>query len=206
MPVVLLTPGTISEQADGNAAWTNPNNMIAEDGSDATVMGNATTPRSNAIHATNFSGAGSISDDATVTGLRIRFFGRCTTAGFTGTILPRMEDVQLIVGGTPTGDTEISGSLSSAIDVVRYAPISGTTLFGLTPTMAQVKASNFGVRFIFDTNATPNKTGTDYLDSVRIELTYTEPAAPEGGGGVGGRRFTLTGDFGDRRPGGIHGR
>jgi hypothetical protein len=80
--------------------------------------------------------------------------------------------VQLIVGGSATGSNKATTTeWPVAATVTSYG--GSADLWTLTPTVAQVNASNFGVRIA--ALAVLNEAGTASVNSVKIAIAYTPP-------------------------------
>lgn len=163
--------GAGANNADaGDTSWANPSNVIADDGSEAWCQSAGGTT-SRYLHATNFGFA--IPSAATIDGIQVRIQKRES-----GNDQVRDHTVQLIIGGTRSGDNK-ADTATNWPGTATNANHGGTAdLWGLTPTAAQINSSNFGVAVrasfipvtIGDSNA--------FVDAIWIAVQYTD----EGGG------------------------
>jgi hypothetical protein len=173
--------GTGANNADaGDVAWSNPTRVTADDGSETSAVTEASAPAtSQYLHATNF--GFSIPSGATVNGITVRVQRRQQFS-----TNPYDHTIQLIVGGSRTGNNKaVGGSWPGSATNADYG--SSSDLWGLTPTPAQINASNFGVAVRAEVASTFIAAN---VDAIWINVEYTESAAilePEHGS------FTLTG-------------
>jgi hypothetical protein len=176
------TPGTVTNNADaGAAAWSNPGNVVSDDGSTASVNSGASTQY---LQATNF--GFSIPTGSTINGVVARV-QRMTITSITKDLT-----VQLIIGGTRTGNDKSSGTDWPATGSFNNADYgSSSDLWGTSLSVSDVNASNFGLAF-----RAQRSLGNMYaeVDVIWLDIYYTEPAtgqpAIKRGGGVefmGGR-------------------
>lgn len=156
----LTLAGTGANNADaGTVAWSNPDRVTADDGSNATAStkGSSTTQY---LHATNFS--------FSIPANSIRIGAQVRKQHFSSGGNMVDHTIQLIVGGTRTGDNKADtmtawpGSATNA----DYGDAYDSWNAGLTP--AGVNSSSFG----FATRATFNTTDGASLDACWISLSY----------------------------------
>jgi len=152
--------GTFADDASiGVNAWSNVNNVAAEDGVRATASVGIGFP-THYLKATNFGFA--IPTTATINGITMRMV-RHSTSG-TGVD----NSVKLVQGGSITGDnkaTALGWPNGGGSDT--YGGVAD--LWGLTWTPADINASNFGIAI----SAIGTGTDTAGLDFVSITITYT---------------------------------
>lgn len=166
----VTTPGTTN--------WANPSRITASDNSRSTASNiPAQGGTSRLLYATNFSFG--IPAGATILGVSARIERSATPS-----VTIRDHTIQLILGGTPTGDNLAdTGSAwgTSETNVVTGGPSS---LWGLSLTYSDVSTPDFGVMLrVINQNATA--TGTASVDAISMQIEY------EGGGGNGGAFFAL---------------
>lgn len=89
--------------------------------------------------------------------------------------------LQLVVGGTATGTDKADTATYYPSTITGKTYGSSTDLWGLTPTDTQVNATNFGVDFRIQDNATSglDSVGGIGLDAIQVKIYYTT-----GGGGT----------------------
>lgn len=156
--------------------WTNITNAASGDGAAMTTanLNDAKADSAN-LELTGFGLSSTLPSTGTVNGIKVEINKRAT--GMSNSATCRDSVVKLIIGGTASGSnladsaTDWSGSYTSAF----YG--DATNLWGLTPTMAQVRASNFGVSISGQVNL-PSSTGTCVLDIEYVKITvYYTPNA-----------------------------
>jgi hypothetical protein len=203
MAFLIALAASVNEVSDGDVAWTNPSNILTNDGSNTEIALTIASPRSNTLQLLNFSSdLAAIPDAATIDGIVVGVEGVAIVSGFGASADPDI-DVQLVVAGSPTGDVLQMPEWPTGPPTMRNTGGASET-WGLALTGADVKATNFGFQHQIDPNLSGGLATLQVQnDYGRIIVYYTEPPPS---GGDGSRRFVLTGDFGDRRPGGIHGR
>lgn len=157
----------MSSTADGGTKdWSNPGYASTDNGSYASIGTGAGT--SYTLRATKF--GFSIPAGSTIDGIfvEIKKWGYRT---------PRDVTVKLIIAGSSAGDNKaVTGSdWPSSLAYVSYGSVSDK--WGLTPTVDQVNATDFGVGIQASNGSGLN--GFLRVDAFRITITYTA-----GGGGV----------------------
>ncbi|MCX6226379.1 MAG: hypothetical protein NTV01_16795 [Bacteroidia bacterium] len=148
----------------GTVAWTNPENIVSNDNTYATVAvtGGAI---SNYLQATNF--GFSIPPEATSSGITVTI-GRFESGLGTGNDV-RDSYVQLIKGGTVGGtNLAVTGTEWPTSEGVATYGGTGST-WALTWIPADINAANFGVALAV--NSTNNRTGS--VDYIEIAITLT---------------------------------
>lgn len=125
-----------------------------------------TLPDTDGIRTTNFSFSGVLPADAVITGVEVDIEKSVDA----GTAVDSL--VQLVVGGSLVGDNKADGSTAwpTSEAVSNYG--GSTDLWGLTPSRANVVASDFGVEI----RATKGTDATEIqarIDHITITLHYT---------------------------------
>lgn len=144
-------------------AWSNPGNITADDGSNASYVGNGTP--SEWLEATQFGFA--IPDGATIDGFEIRVQLSASTEYFVFA-----DTVQLMKAGSLAGSA-FGGGLNWTTSPTDTDFGGATELGGTTWTPAEVNASGFGVSFRNpDTFLSPGVTHN--VDAIWIKVYYTE--------------------------------
>jgi hypothetical protein len=157
-------PGTVVSTSASpyvNETWTTPANAGVDDGAYAYVDTNTFDSGiyTYRLDATNFSFA--IPTSATIDGIVIEIEQNGAKS--------RDDLVQLIKGGTPQGNNlSANATVPTSDTIITFG--SSTDLWGLTWTVADINASNFGVAYA--AMATGNN-GDIYIDFVRITVYYT---------------------------------
>lgn len=157
-----FSPSTTTDDATvGTAAWTNPNNAQVSDNVYATVAGTIGSNRiSHYLKATNF--GFSIPSDATINGVLVEVERKCSFATNAD------NSVKLVVGGSIVGTDLANSNQWSTSDV--YASFgSSSNLWGLSLSVSDINASNFGVAF----SANAPQQGACSIDHIRITVSYT---------------------------------
>jgi hypothetical protein len=151
-------PGTGSSVARSSAtAWTDPSNIVSDNGSDATCSSGSSGSAYLVASGFDFS---SIPDDATILGITVRV------------------EASEHSGGTEWLTVQLQGSSGALVGTGSIAVLNGTTkavytlggassLWGATLTAADVKDSDFGVRSWF---VTAHDVRIDYV-TVAVEYS-----------------------------------
>lgn len=163
-----LFTGTGASFNDGGlTAWANPTNVQGDTTSTASTCGIGTNGgTSHRLRATNF--GFSIPAGNTINGIMVE-----VEQSATGNNRHFWSSVKLLVAGTEVGTDQSDGSNITTTKAFKTFG-SGSNLWGLTPTLAEVNASNFGVSFkIVRTGAS----ATTSLYRCRITITYTSESS-----------------------------
>ncbi len=186
---VATYPGTgsnVTNPSGSGISWANPNRIVADDSSSATITipqrnsGGCTLTANNSntgacitdyLQASNF--GFSIPTGATIDGITVEFQGWTTGSS------PRPNDLNLMKAGTIVGnnDADSSTRFPSGEGAV-FTGGSATDLWGTTWTAADVNDPGFGVSLTAFNNNASNDRPVD-LDFIRVTIDYT----PGGGGG-----------------------
>jgi hypothetical protein len=156
-------PKTVANNADaGDVAWENLSRALgAPTGAGANADSMTLGQTSNYLQLTNYSF--SIPSDAAIVGIKVTLRTKVNvTASMTD------HTVQLIVGGSRVGDNNASGN----IPTTSFADVSygdEAELWGLTPTLAQVMASNFGVAIRYERTGS---NGSVQIDGAKITIYF----------------------------------
>jgi hypothetical protein len=110
----------------------------------------------------------SIPTGATITGILVEVYDNTTVDGAGDGCYDA--SVQLLIAGSETGTDKATFTYQTPVGWKSYG--SSSDLWGLTPTVAQINASGFGVSVKYG-NASALATETISVDSVRITITYT---------------------------------
>ena len=152
----------------GTATWNNPGNVNSNDNIFTVTNNISNNGNSGILSATNF--GFSIPSNATINGVQV------TIGRFASGSVVRDNVVQLIIGGTQTGNNKaVTGNgtdwpTGAANEATRlYGGVSD--LWGTALTAAQVNASNFGVALV--ARNTSGNTRTASVDYIQIAVTYT---------------------------------
>ncbi len=160
---------TASVDRDAGIAWTNPDNTKIADGNFASVLITAKSNYSDWLRLTNF---GFIADDvpegATINGIEVAISRKCSSSnsGYDSAIYLRnsfavqVGDNKASATKWPTSNTEVS-----------YGGVADGWNADLT--QADIIDSNFGIDISVDTTVE----STDYIDYVKIRITYTPPSS-----------------------------
>lgn len=154
------SPGTGADDAGsgGAFAWSNPGNCTAADGANASVVLNPGTI-AHWLKATNF--GFSIPSGATIDGIVAEVKWSSATA--------TLNTVKLVVGGSVVGSNKSTGLAGGASSYKTYG--GSADKWGLTPSVSDVNASNFGL--VFGVSATGFVGDTVNVDHIRITVYYT---------------------------------
>jgi hypothetical protein len=150
----------------GTTAWTNPTNVQGDTtGTAATVSPPANGNTSQRLRASNF--GFSIITGATITGIMVEIEQSAANNS-----RHRWNSVQLLIAGSETGtDLSDASSITTTKGFKTFG--SSSELWGLTPSVAQVNNSGFGVSFKIDRNSAQSTTTSLYR--ARVTITYTPP-------------------------------
>lgn len=167
-------PGTGANNADaGTRVWATPGNVTADDAAKASTdaVGAAT---SQYLHATNFGFA--IPAGSTIDGIVAR-----VQRSRAGASAVTDQTIQLIVGGTRSGDNKADTITNWPTSDANVDYGSSSVLWGLTPTVAEVNGSTFGLAV----RVTMAASAECSVDVVWLDIYYTpggQPAVARMGG------------------------
>lgn len=143
--------------------WSNPGNITTSNDSNATKTLAGTAP-SDYLQATNF--GFSIPGGATIDGIQAFFEHRCDNDDII------VQNVFLLIGGVASGsDKGASNNVPTSDAETSFGGVSD--LWGLTPTPAEINASNFGVEIQYMNGGVADD--TIRVDYIRMAVTYTSP-------------------------------
>ena len=165
-------PGTSANNtAIGTYAWNNPGNATADDGVNTTARGpTGTNQISNYLRATNF--GFSIPTGSNIDGILVEIERRRENAN-NGT----EHTVSLVKGGTVSGDNKADTATNMPTTMTNKSFGSSSDLWGLSFTVADINASDFGVVFSVSMTRPGFKSFNDgIVDFIRITVHYTEVA------------------------------
>ena len=183
-----------------NGTWTSLSNAAAEDGSfasnaDAIGIGASDSEGPQPMNAVAFDFS-SIPDTATIDGFLVEKKDKFTGTGYSHYQTAVSDRTSLVRAGAEYGTGYSSGHVgtpvvSSGLPTTTLAWRSwggATELFGRTWTVAQVKSSDFGPKFLWAWEFLGGGATSYQLDSIRVTVYYTE-AAPSGYPATRGQRF-----------------
>ena len=166
-PLFPSTGATHDYLGGGDTAWTVPGNLVLPDTTYALFSTTvAVLSQSEGLQATNY---GFTIPTGTITGIQVDIEHRATGAG--------MEDlsVYLLIGGVQAGTNKGVVGVGWATDneIITYG--GAGILWGLTPTTAQINASDFCAELIATNTVGAGEQGQ--VDNIRITIYYTAAAA-----------------------------
>lgn len=171
-------PTTGSDVAVGGNAWTSPGAVVGNSGAQGGLYATSSVTGSNQSKDTDYlEGTGygfSIPTGATIQGIEVQVHRYKFTAK-QGSVTDKL--VQLLIGGALSGANR-SKSASWKNSNPGWVTFGGPTdLWGLTPTVAQINASNFGVALQAHLS-TPAGSGSSAqalagVNSIQVTVYYT---------------------------------
>ena len=166
----LTVGGTATDEGGGTGCgptWQNVNNILVDDTAYASNAGDlCEDDLSNYIHAENFGFA--IDSGATVDGIEMR-----TRVSEVNSDDAKDNTLQLVVGGTRTGDNKSAGASWTSILTYRTVGSSIDT-WAISPTPAIVNAVDFGAAFRFEcVERSDCADGNERLYSIELNIYYT---------------------------------
>ncbi len=177
----VLVSGSQANDGTGLAiAWVNLGNVNASDNTYTTAP-LAAAQSTQGLLLTNFGAA--VPTDSLIQGVEVLIERSATVAS-------RITDltVQLIVGGTPSGDDKGLAAFWPTTDAVRVYG-AASDLWGLSLTEADVNASSFGLKVRAQCSILG--AATPQLDRVALRITYEAPVT----GTLGATLNPVTADF-----------
>jgi hypothetical protein len=163
--------GTGANNNDGGTTvWTNPGNASGDTtGTAATVSPPSNGSTSQQLRLTNF--GFNIPSGSEINGVNVEVEQQAANAS-----RHRWNNVRLLIGGAESG-TNLSDA--SAIPTAKGFKTFGSSsnLWGLTPSITDINATDFGVSLKIDRNS--NQATTTSIFRIRITITYTIVAAFE---------------------------
>ena len=158
--------------------WLNPTRVFSSNNSRATCLIGLLDPEgdsSDGLDVTNFSFT--IPGGSIITGIVAEDERSKTPAG--GTITDLV--IQLIKGGTPQGDDKATGASWPNTASEAYATYgTSSDLWGLTWTVGDINAANFGIRIRCVNPSFDAVAATGQVDHVRLTVHY-DVGPPAGG-------------------------
>lgn len=162
-----VTAGSGSSTGSGNVAWSNPGNITADDASSATATLAQGSPDSTYLLANNF--GFDLTGWTEILGIevrveRMRSGGQNVADG----------DVHLFQSGSAVGTDKATGTnFPTSFGVVTYG--GSSDLWGITPSVADVEDSAFGVGFRATYTGTFINNGTATVDVIQMRVHGTGP-------------------------------
>lgn len=164
-------PGTAANNADaGSAAWVTPNDALADDSNVTTSSYGDFSDTSQYLHLTNF--GFSLPAGAVIDGIVVRVKRREVAAA--DNVCDHT--IQLIVGGSRVGDNKADTATEWPTTTTNKDYGSSSDKWGLTPTKAEVEASNFGIA-IRAGNLTGGTSSSAGVEVAWIDVYYTSTQA-----------------------------
>lgn len=138
-------PCTVTEETPGSVSWSGLSNVLSDD-SNAALSGtiSGTLSPTKRIQLVNWGLDDVVPDDALqILGIEIGVNRACVQ---TGSLTIQDDTIQLVVGGTASGDNKATTNDWPGGDVPAVARYGGSTdLWGLSLNPEEVRASDFGV-------------------------------------------------------------
>ena len=151
----------------GNTPWATPNNIRADDTSNATCSMGSGNTESQYLKATTFGFA--IPAGNNIDGIEAAI--ECRTGD--ATMNAATNGHKIVIGGSPTGTAKTTDIwIDSAFQIFTLG--SSSDLWGTTPTLAQVNSTDFGCVFSasYGGRGTPNA----IVDYVQMNIYYSTTA------------------------------
>ncbi|MBX3580851.1 MAG: hypothetical protein KF810_03005 [Rhizobiaceae bacterium] len=170
-----VTVGTGANNADaGNTAWSNPGNITTASDAAYAIVGLAKDTTSQYLHGTNCDFS-AIPSGATIDGVEARV--RKWSGGG-----PTDHTIQLIVGGTRSGDNKSAGAAwaSPSSTNVSYDYGGASDLWGLSLSRSDVVAVNFGLAVRAARVGGSGGTVNIRVPYIQLKVHYTEAAGNTG--------------------------
>lgn len=161
----MASTGATAPGSAAGTSWTNASNALAEDASYATY---SISPggSSSVLQLTQFGFA--VPTGATINGVEAVIKANYSTGDGC-----QLTTIRLLIGGSASGNTKGPQALTTSN--TNYTFGGAADLWGLTPTVAQVNATNFGVQVAGQEIGGENGTIVR-IDFVSINVYYTVPA------------------------------
>lgn len=149
--------------AYGSKHWSTPTNIYTSNNAYAYIS-LSIEQRSHWLRATNF--GFTIPAGATINGIKVEIEKKSNSTG--------IEDgsVKIVKGGAESGTEHASGAFWPTTDT-RITYGGSTDKWGLTWTVANINASNFGISIAASNAWTSGRVA--YVDHIRITVYYTAP-------------------------------
>lgn len=161
-----------NDAAVGTRSWANPTRIQANDASEATATGVATsTVTSNYIKGTNF--GFSIPTDATINGILVEWEKRASDNSTSFTV---DNIVKLVIGGTVSGNNKADTTTHWSITSTFVSYGGSSDLWGLSPTPSDINGSTFGAVLACNMTSAGETITNANMDTLRITITYTAAA------------------------------
>lgn len=179
---VVAGQGRAVNRTGGTTAWTNPGNIVSDNGSNATVSMTwfGTTAQSHWLVADTFD-LSAVPSGATIDGIEVRAQLSVNTASGT------TYDAVVIGKDDSTLGTAKAPGTALTTTPTNYDQGGASDLWGLSWTAAEVKASTFQARIAVETTAAFSAR-TFSCDAIWVRVHYTQPAI------VGTASITEAGD------------
>lgn len=164
---------SISSWADptvaNGPAWTNPNNVLALDGTNASYSTSGAT-ESDSIEVYDFSSI-TVPDNAIIVGIEVRITRR-NAASFNAV----RDSYVGLIGVAEGGQNKASGTLwGTSLTSVTYGGPRDTWGVSLTPSI--VNSGSLGIRFRYRQTPRTGATYTTEVDSIQMRVHYKDPTS-----------------------------
>ena len=162
-----LYPSIGANYSYGGTDWTNPSDIVSDNSTFASV---ATGGGSGSSNLTGTSFGFSIPSGATIDGIKVEI------KRYEGAASHNMEDVNVVIrkANSTFGSTN-KATYTEFPTVSAYETYGGVSdLWGETWTPSDINNANFGIGFSSNNGFTSS--GTAYVDTMRITVSYTVPS------------------------------
>jgi len=173
MPSITQTPATFtSDPSAGTAAWATPTGALASDDSYAvaSVEGLGSSQRLRGVGPA-FAG---IPAGSAIVGIEVLVEATADTSG--GAVF-EFAEVSLVVAGSVAGSNRGGAAMQDGGDSDPVYAFGGASdLWGLTPTLAQVQAADFGCVVRVAETSGGTELATVSIDHVEMRVYYAQPS------------------------------
>lgn len=170
---VTAFPGTAVSTNTGDKPWSNPSNVTADDGTNATQANSGSkTAVNDSLDCDNFDFS-SIPSGATIDGIEVVIE---RAEGATGNNIYDYT-VQLFKAGSLTGDNKADTVNEWPTTITAKTYGGAADLWGTTWTDSDVKDPDFGVRMTNQKVSSSSSSGSNTVDYVKVTVHYTESSS-----------------------------
>lgn len=154
------------DSAVGTLTWSNPGNIVSDDGNYASVAGTSGA-QTHYLKALDFDFALNAGD--TINGITVSIGRYASQAGALRYVYDYI--VQLVVGGSVVGDNKAATTTKWPTSEAAASYGGSSDLWGLTPTASQINGTDFGV--VLSCKIYGATGATAYVDYITVTVTYT---------------------------------
>ena len=170
---VTAFPGTVVSTNTGDLSWSNPSNVTADDGTNATQANTGSkTAVNDSLDCDNFDFS-SIPSGATIDGIEVVIE---RAEGTTGNNIYDYT-VRLFKAGSLTGDNKADTVNEWPTTITAKTYGGAADLWGTTWTDSDVKDPDFGVRMTNQKVSLSSSSGSNTVDYVKVTVYYTESSS-----------------------------